>query len=113
MLERPGDAIENPITGERIIFLQTAEDKGGELLRFEFAASPHAQGPPEQVHPRQEERWTVTSGAMVVRAGGRELTLGEGQSVAIVAGTPYTFRDPGGEEAASRQGPDPRKGEAL
>jgi mannose-6-phosphate isomerase-like protein (cupin superfamily) len=95
-MARPGDTIENPITGERIIFLQTIEDTGGELLRFEFAASPYADGPPE--HPRQEEHWTVTSGVMVVRAGGHERTRGEGRSVAITAGTPHVFRDPGGEE---------------
>jgi mannose-6-phosphate isomerase-like protein (cupin superfamily) len=97
-MARPGETIENPLTGERITFLETAEDTDGELLRFEYAAPPHAEGPPEHIHPRQEERFEIVSGTLVARAGGRERTLGEGQSIAIAAGTPHTFRNPGGEE---------------
>ncbi len=97
-MAHPGEIIENPLTGERITFLEITEDTGGELVRFESATAPHAEGSPEYIHPRQEERWEVTSGAMMVRAGGYKRTLGEGQSVAIAAGAPHTFRNPGGEE---------------
>jgi hypothetical protein len=30
-----GEVIENPVTGERVVFRQTARDTGGELLQFE------------------------------------------------------------------------------
>ncbi len=97
-MAHPGETIENPFTGECITFPETTEDTGGELLRFEYAALPHAEGPPKYVHPRQEERFEVVSGTLVARAGGCERTLGEGQSVTIAAGTPHTFRNPGEEE---------------
>jgi mannose-6-phosphate isomerase-like protein (cupin superfamily) len=97
-MAHPGETIENPLTGERITFLKTTEDTGGKLLQFEYAAPPHAEGPPEHIHPRQEERFEVVSGTLVARARGCERTLGEGQSIGIATGTPHTFRNPGGEE---------------
>jgi hypothetical protein len=36
-----GDTIENPLTGERMTFLETARDTDGELLQMEYVA-PHA-----------------------------------------------------------------------
>ena len=34
---RGGDVVENPLTGERVTFLETVGDTGGDLLRFEYA----------------------------------------------------------------------------
>jgi hypothetical protein len=31
-----GEVIENPVTGERVVFRQTARDTGGELLQFDL-----------------------------------------------------------------------------
>ena len=33
-MARKGDVIENPVTGERITFLETSESTDGGLLRF-------------------------------------------------------------------------------
>jgi hypothetical protein len=58
-----GDVIENPFTGERVIFLRTSEDTNGELLRFEYVLPPRFSIP-EHVHPRQEERHEILSGIL-------------------------------------------------
>ena len=34
-----GQTIDNPVSGERITFIQTAADTGGELLEFELELS--------------------------------------------------------------------------
>ena len=49
-----GDVVGNPITGEKVIFLETSEDTNGELLRFEYVLPPRFSIP-EHVHPHQEE----------------------------------------------------------
>lgn len=88
-----GDTINNPLTGERITFLQTTRDTDGELLRFEYLIPP-GFSIPEHVHPRQEERHEVLSGALMGRVGGREETFVEGQRVVGPAGVPHAWRNP-------------------
>jgi mannose-6-phosphate isomerase-like protein (cupin superfamily) len=83
-----GDTIENPLTGERMTFLETASDTDGELLQMEYVAPPRSKGPTEHVHPRQEERYEVLSGALGLRVGGRELHLEEGQRAVGPPGIP-------------------------
>ena len=47
----PGDALENPVTGERFTFTETAASTGGELLAFDFALGPGGAVPIPHVHP--------------------------------------------------------------
>lgn len=79
-MARRGDVIENPITGEKVTFLETSEDTNGELLRFEYVLPPRFSIP-EHVHPRQEERYEVLSGTLRGRVGGRGQDFGEGEWV--------------------------------
>ena len=39
----PGESVENPVTGERFTFTDTAASTGGELLAFDFALRPAAR----------------------------------------------------------------------
>jgi len=52
----------------------------------------------EHLHPKQEERIEVLSGALRCRLGGRERTLGRGDAVAVPMGTPHTLWNEGVEE---------------
>ena len=88
-----GDTIRNPLTGERITFLQTTRDTNGELLRFEYLIPP-GFSIPEHVHPHQEERHEVVSGILRGRVGGSEGTFVEGQRVTGPAGVPHAWRNP-------------------
>ena len=45
-MAKQGDVIENPVTGERIVFRQTSADTNGELLQFELYLKPHGFAPP-------------------------------------------------------------------
>jgi hypothetical protein len=35
-MSKKGDVIENPITGEKIVFLQTSKDTNGEILELDL-----------------------------------------------------------------------------
>lgn len=84
-----GKVIESPDT--KLVFLKTAADTNGELLRFEqFVQTNHAPVP-EHVHARQEERFVVVSGRMGVRAAGSERILEAGEEVVVPPGAPHTF----------------------
>ena len=51
----------NPSTGELIRFTATADTTNGQLVRFNWRTAPGGVLA-EHVHPRQEERFTITSG---------------------------------------------------
>lgn len=84
-----GKVIESPDT--RLVFLETAADTDGKLLRFEQFVQPGHAPVPAHVHGRQEERFTVLSGRMGVRARGEERFLEAGEEVVVSPGTPHTF----------------------
>lgn len=96
-MARAGDTIENPFTGERITFLKTAGETGGELLRFEYILPPRFSIP-GHIHPRQEERHEVLSGTLRGRVGGRERDYGPGERVVGPAGVPHAWRNPSKSE---------------
>ena len=91
-----GKTIESPDT--RLVFLKTAGDTGGKLLRFEqFVREDHALVP-AHVHGRQQERFVVLSGRMGVSSGGRERVLEAGEEAVVPPGIPHTFWNAGDGE---------------
>ena len=70
---RPGQTVENPVTGERFTFIHTAASTGGELLAFDFALRPGGAVPIPHVHPIQTERFEVTAGTVRFRVGLRSV----------------------------------------
>jgi quercetin dioxygenase-like cupin family protein len=97
-----GQTIENPVSGERITFLQTAADTAGERLEFglELAADGHVPG--AHVHPEQEERFHVLEGEMKFRLGMRQIVAGPGETVVVPAGRVHRFANNGDEPARCR-----------
>src|SRR3990172_7452383 len=85
-----GDTIENPATGERIVFRRTAADTGGELLLFDLFLKPHGFIPVEHLHARQEERVEVVAGSLRYRLGGRGESLATPESAGPPPGLPHT-----------------------
>ena len=97
-----GQTISNPVSGERITFLQTARDTGGELLEFELELTPDGHVPGAHVHPEQEERFYVQSGRMTFRKGWRRVAAEAGDTVMVPAGTMHKFENAGDEVARCR-----------
>ena len=97
-----GDTIENPATGERIVFRKTAADTGGELLLFDLFLKPHGFIPVEHLHARQEERVEVVAGSLRYRLGGREEGLATAESAVLPPGIPHTLWNDSNDEAHLR-----------
>jgi quercetin dioxygenase-like cupin family protein len=99
---RPGQTLENPVTGERFTFTHTAASTGGELLAFDFALRPGGAVPIPHVHPIQTERFEVVAGRMRFRVGLRTRIAGPGDVVEVAPGVVHSFANAGDEEARLR-----------
>jgi mannose-6-phosphate isomerase-like protein (cupin superfamily) len=86
---RAGDVLENPATGERLVFLRTAADGDGEALEYELEFVPRGFAARDHLHPRQEERHEVLEGSLGIVVGGRERRLGPGDVEVVPVGTPH------------------------
>lgn len=99
----PAREIANPRTGQRMRFLLTAADTDGALLRIETHNPSNAIAEPMHVHPRQDTRAEVVSGALHFVVDGRERRLTAGDSITIPAGVPHRFWNDGDTEAVAIQ----------
>jgi quercetin dioxygenase-like cupin family protein len=99
---RPGDTLENPITGERFTFTDTAASTNGELLAFELALKPGGAVPVPHVHPIQTERFEVVSGRMLFRVGLRHVEARPGEVLEVEPGVTHGFANAGDEEVRVR-----------
>lgn len=98
----PGQTLENPVTGERFTFRETAATTNGELLAFDFALRPGGAVPFPHVHPIQEERFELIAGRMRFRQGLRTFVAEPGDVVVIPPGVLHAFANVGDEEARLR-----------
>ena len=98
----PGQTLENPVTGERFTFTDTASSTGGELLAFELALRPGGAVPIPHVHPIQTERFEVVEGRMRFRLGWRRRFAGPGDVVEVAPGVVHGFANAGDVEARVR-----------
>jgi hypothetical protein len=82
-----GQTLNNPFTGERIIFEQTEQDTGGALVAFAHFMLPRT-GPtfPEHIQLNQEERFEILSGIARYRLNGVEGQAHSGDTVIISPG---------------------------
>jgi quercetin dioxygenase-like cupin family protein len=94
--------IENAATGERIVFLRTAEETDGELLEMDDFWADVDHQTPEHIHPTMEERWEVIAGSVRFEIGGVKRTAGPGETVGALPGTPHSARNIGEEPAHLR-----------
>jgi quercetin dioxygenase-like cupin family protein len=98
-----GETIVNPRTGQTMTFRQTAGDTGGRLLQIDCSSAPHGPREPEHIHPFQESRMEVFSGALRVRSGGTERVIGPGEVIVIPPRMPHHFWVEGDATAQYRQ----------
>jgi quercetin dioxygenase-like cupin family protein len=97
-----GQVLDNPISGERFIFQQTAGDTNGRLLAFDLVLTPHGRVPGGHVHPEQEERFQVLAGAVRFRKGLRGVLATAGDELVVPPGTYHRFANAGDDAAVVR-----------
>jgi quercetin dioxygenase-like cupin family protein len=96
---RKGDTIQNPVTGERLVFLETSQETKGEYVLVETTVQPHGFVAAPHVHPHQTERFEVERGIVGFKLDGKEFVAGPGESVVVPAGSSHKFWNAGDEEA--------------
>jgi mannose-6-phosphate isomerase-like protein (cupin superfamily) len=94
-----GDMLENPITGERLLFRKTSSDTGGEAVVLETFVKPDGFVAAAHVHPYQEERFEILVGSAGFMLGGKEFVAGPGEKLTVPTGTPHRFWNASEEEA--------------
>jgi quercetin dioxygenase-like cupin family protein len=99
MMIRPGDRLENTVTGEVLVFHRTSEETNGEAVVLETIVRPHGSVAAAHVHPLQSERFEVLQGRLGLRVGDREILARPGDVVTVAPGTPHRFRNAGEGEA--------------
>ena len=99
MTEGLARTIENPLAGERVTFLATAEETGGEYVRIRNEASAGAQGVVMHYHLSYTESFEVSEGTLDVCVGDEDnhLVLGEGESAFVPLNTAHRFWNSGTE----------------
>jgi quercetin dioxygenase-like cupin family protein len=101
-MPQPGQTVENPVTGERITFVTTAAQTGGERVEINLALKPHGAVPGAHVHPEQYETFRVISGTMKFRLGFKKIIAGPGETVVVPPGAVHSFANAGEDEALVR-----------
>jgi len=99
---RPGETIENPVTGERVTWIETAHSTGGKLLAADLYVRPAAAVGLAHRHVRQEERFAVRSGTAGFEVAGEARTVGQGDEVTIAAGVAHRWWNAGQDELRVR-----------
>jgi quercetin dioxygenase-like cupin family protein len=81
-MPKPGDELVNP-AGVRLVFDQTSDTTGGELVRVRAFHPPGGEEPIEHYHPFQEEQFRVVSGQITAQLDGRERTYSAGEAFTV------------------------------
>jgi quercetin dioxygenase-like cupin family protein len=95
VMVRVGDVIDNPVTGETMTFLLTGAETALELLRIDMRVRPGGFVASEHLHPKQEERFQITSGEITLRIAGEECRYAAGDEITIPAGMPHVWWNSG------------------
>ena len=97
-MAKTNDTIENPVIGEKLKFLVTAEDSKGEELKFQVTCKVGATGPPLHWHPKQHETFEVISGTAGITMNGKEQLFIAGQKTEATMNELHTYRNTGNNE---------------
>jgi quercetin dioxygenase-like cupin family protein len=96
---RPGDRLENPVTGEVLVFHRTAAETNGEAVLVETIVRPNGFVAAAHVHPYQTERFEVLAGVLGLRIDEKELLAEPGDVAVVAPRTPHRFWNAGAREA--------------
>jgi quercetin dioxygenase-like cupin family protein len=96
---RTGDILENPVTGERMRFLKSASETGGEFVQIELTLAPNGTVAAAHVHPFQTERFEIVEGTIGFKVGRRKVTAKAGDVLTVEPGTAHKFWNAGEGEA--------------
>jgi quercetin dioxygenase-like cupin family protein len=86
-----GQILTNKVTGEKLRYIQTAEETRGRLTQFELWVSPKGYMPVRHIHPSQSETIEIISGTFKVECDGDILYMKPGEKISIKKGKPHQW----------------------
>jgi len=95
--------IENPVTGERVTFLETSRDTDGARTAAELEVAPRG-GVPKHRHTDHDEHIEVLEGEVEVTIDGKKQLLRAGEQIVIRRGQVHAWRNASREHAAKFRG---------
>jgi quercetin dioxygenase-like cupin family protein len=97
-----GQTLINPVTGERMTFIRTSADTGGNYVLIELAAAPDAFVAAAHVHPTQTETFEVVSGMLGARVAGKRIEARPGDTLVVEPGQAHRWWNAGSDELVFR-----------
>ena len=97
-----GDTLYNPVTGERMTFLETAAETNGEHVLIELRSDPGGFVAAAHVHPSQVEVFEVVTGRIGLKVDGEKMEAGAGETVVVEAGQAHKWWNAGPGELVFR-----------
>ena len=97
-----GQIIHNPVSGERIQFLRTAEDTDGACSSSSCSSRRTARCPAPTCTRSRRSASTSLEGTMKFRLGLRKIVAGPGENVVVPAGARHKFANGGDTTARVR-----------
>jgi mannose-6-phosphate isomerase-like protein (cupin superfamily) len=96
---KPGDRLENPVTGEVLVFHRTSAQTDGESVLVETIVRPDGFVAATHVHPYQTERFEVLEGRLGLQIGDKTVIAGPRDVAVVPPRTPHRFWNAGEHEA--------------
>jgi mannose-6-phosphate isomerase-like protein (cupin superfamily) len=93
------NVIENPVTGERVIYRIAPTEENGWWSVSDRYARPGTRVTAPHVHPNSTETFTVVRGQIAVRLGRHTSTARPGTRIEVPPGTPHDWWNAGHETA--------------
>jgi quercetin dioxygenase-like cupin family protein len=93
-----GQALVNPVTRERMTFLQTSAETDGECVLIELRAEPEASVAAAHVHPAQTETFDIVSGTLGAKIAGKEIEAHAGKVLVVEPGQAHKWWNAGDDE---------------
>ena len=98
-----GDVVWNPLSGEKAMIVESAEETGGARIVADLAVEPGGFVPGgEHIHDVCSEHFEVQAGRMGFLVDGSERTLGAGERVTVAPGTWHRWWNAGEDEIRAR-----------
>src|SRR5436305_1440849 len=94
-MARIGEHLENPVTGEKLTFIETTESTDGERVVVDLELAAGGKVPGTHIHPHQEEKFEVLEGTMKFRYGMKKIVAKAGETVVVPAGKVHDFANAG------------------
>ena len=105
---RAGDALWNPLTGEKALLVESAEESGGARIVCDFAVEAGGFVPGgEHVHDHCAEHFEIRAGQITFLLDGEERTVSAGEQLTVAPGTWHRWWNAGEGEVQIRARVEP------